>query len=111
MSYPEAKFQPWYNCVLICYDQEHVPYSVSNVFLLAVVWLSFFFSFHGKTCTCKQGFASETFEILAFSGHRKVKLWREKDPSTRKIIEGGSSWCLMFSLFSLHAKGCTCPYC
>ena len=33
ISYPEEKFQPWYNCVLICYAQEHVPYSVSNVFL------------------------------------------------------------------------------
>ena len=34
---------------------------------------------------------------------------REKDPSTEKILEGGSSQRYMFSVFSLHAKGSTCP--
>ena len=29
----------------------------------------------------------------------------------RKILEGGSSQCHIFSVFSLHAKGCTCPWC
>ena len=38
-------------------------------------------------------------------------LGREEDPSTRKILEGGSSLRHMFSVhvFGLHAKGCSCP--
>ena len=35
--------------------------------------------------------------------------WREEDPSTRKILEGGTSLRHMFSVFSLHAKCCTWP--
>ena len=31
------------------------------------------------------------------------------DPSTRTILEGGSSWNHIFSLSGLHAKGFTCP--
>ena len=34
--------------------------------------------------------------------------WRKEVPSARNILEGGSSQYHMFSVFSLHAKRCTC---
>ena len=47
--------------------------------------------------------------LLLLTTTKGLFTWREEDPSTRKILEGGSSWRHMFSGFSLHAKGCTCP--
>ena len=29
----------------------------------------------------------------------------------RSYKAGGLSWCLMFSVFSFHVKGCNCPQC
>ena len=29
----------------------------------------------------------------------------------RSYKAGGLSWCHMFSVFSLHVKGCNCPQC
>ena len=52
-------------------------------------------------------------EVTHARGHRPTSVniglftWREEDPSARKILEGGSSERHKFSLFSLHAKGCT----
>jgi len=42
--------------------------------------------------------------------HTKGQLtWKGEDPSTSKMLEGGPSWRHVFSVFSLHAKGCACP--
>ena len=48
-------------------------------------------------------------ELLVSCSPQGLLTWREENPSTRRILEGGSSLRRMFSVFGLHPKGYTCP--
>ena len=73
------------------------------VFIIAIILGIIFFCFREGRSVPWSYFVREMCLYFLIKG---LFTWREEDPSTRKILEGGSSKHRMFSVFSLYTKGC-----